>query len=284
MILVPIVEKYSSFTKTEQKIADYILNNPEQTLEKTANELAELSGASPAAIVRFSRKIGYMSFSDMKVGLAKYFHNNSQVFEKDMIINAKDSFENCASKLAAQINDVAKSTAGSIDYAELAKVIQIIDSASAVYLFGTGSSATVAMDLQQKLIRLNKKAFFLQDSQIGLLSTITISKNDAVICFSFSGATKIVAASAQAARTQGAFVIGITGNTNSPIAKLSDICLLTPAIERKIRIGAVSSRYSQHFICDLIFLCLISRHFEEAERLTLKANSLIANADCLTRN
>ena len=43
MILVPIIEKYSSFTKGEQQIADYILNNPEEALSKTASELASIS-------------------------------------------------------------------------------------------------------------------------------------------------------------------------------------------------------------------------------------------------
>ena len=38
MILVPIIEKYSSFTKGEQQIADYILNNPEEALSKTASD------------------------------------------------------------------------------------------------------------------------------------------------------------------------------------------------------------------------------------------------------
>jgi len=283
MILVPIVEKYSSFTKTEQRIADFILNNSEETLKQTATQLAISSGTSPAAIIRFSRKLGYSGFTDMKLGLAKFFQSDNQLFEKDMIIKEKDSYENCASKLLAQINDVCKSTAGSIDFASLTKVIQIIDNADTIFLFGVGSSATVAMDFQQKLIRLNKKAFFLEDSQIGLLSTITISKRDVAICFSFSGVTKIIEATAQSARERGAFLISIVGNSNSPIAKTSDIFLLTPAIERKLRIGAVSSRYSQQFISDLIFLCLISNHFEEAERLTLKANSLIANADCLIR-
>lgn len=110
MILVPIVEKYGSFTPKEQQIADYILNNPEQALNKTVGELARLSGTSPAAIVRFSHRIGFESFSAMKVGLAKHFHTN-QYFEKDMIITAGDSYEVCASKLLAQVEDVCRSTA-----------------------------------------------------------------------------------------------------------------------------------------------------------------------------
>lgn len=121
-----------------------------------------------------------------------------------------------------------------------------------------------------------QRAFFLQDSQINLLSTITITKDDVVVAFSFSGTTDVVAASVKAAKRQGASVIAITGNPDSIIGRCADFCLRTPAIERKVRIGAVSSRYSQQFICDLIFLCLISKHYEEAEELTLKASNLLS--------
>ena len=275
MILVPIIEKYSSFTKGEQQIADYILYNPEEALSKTASELASASHTSSAAIVRFSRKIGYDGYSDMKVGLAKYF-SDRQHFEKDMIIQANDSYENCANKLITQIVEVCSSTADHIDYRVLSRVIAAINQASCVYLLGIGSSANVALDLQQKLLRINKRAFFLQDSQINLLSTITITKDDVVVAFSFSGTTDVVAASVKAAKRQGASVIAITGNPDSIIGRCADFCLRTPAIERKVRIGAVSSRYSQQFICDLIFLCLISKHYEEAEELTLKASNLLS--------
>ncbi len=276
MILVPIVERYSTFTEKEQQIADYILNNPEQALTKTASELAHLTSTSPAAIVRFSRKIGFDSFPAMKVGLAKYFNNN-QFFERDMIINSDDSYENCANKLLAQITDVCTTTANHIDNAVLGQVVHMIDHADCVYLMGVGSSANVAQDMQQKLLRINKKAFFLPDSQINLLSTITIRKEDVVLVFSFSGTTNVIAASAQAAKKQGAFLVAITGNPDSPIGQTADVCLSTPAIERKTRIGAVSSRYSQQYICDLLFLCLISKNYEEAEKLTMHASGLLSH-------
>ncbi|MBD5456364.1 MAG: MurR/RpiR family transcriptional regulator [Lachnospiraceae bacterium] len=276
MILVPIVERYSTFTEKEQQIADYILNNPEQALTKTASELAVLTSTSPAAIVRFSRKIGFDSFPSMKVGLAKYFNNN-QYFERDMIINADDSYENCANKLLAQITDVCTTTANHIDYAILAQVVHMIDHAGCIYLLGVGSSANVAQDMQQKLLRINKKAFFLPDSQINLLSTITISREDVVLAFSFSGTTNVITVSAQAAKKQGAFLVAITGNPDSPVGRTADICLSTPAIERKTRIGAVSSRYSQQYICDLLFLCLVSKHYDEAEELTMYASNLLSH-------
>ena len=122
MILVPIVEKYGSMTSTEQKIADCILNEPEKTIEMTAAELSELTGTSPATVIRFARKLGFKSLSEMRVSLAKYLHGNC-VLEKDMIIKANDTYENYAGKLLAQISDVCKATAEHINFAALSKIL-----------------------------------------------------------------------------------------------------------------------------------------------------------------
>lgn len=275
MILVPILEHYSSFTENERRIADYILNDPERALTKTAKEMAEISETSPAAIVRFSRKIGFDSFSGMKVGLAKYFHSN-QFFEKDMIINSTDTYSSCTQKLLAQITDVCTATAEQVDQAVLSNVIHMIDHADCVYLLGIGSSSIVAQDLQQKLLRVYKRSVFISDSQINLLSTMTITNKDVVIAFSFSGMTDIVLASVKSAKKQGAYVVAVTGYPTSPIGSNADACLHTPAIERKVRIGAVSSHYSQQYIADMIFLCLVSEHYSEAEKYTLNAANLLS--------
>lgn len=276
MILVPIVEKYSSFTSNEQKIADYILDNPHQFLEKNVKQLASDTETSPATLVRFARKIGFNGFSDMKVGLAKYITNN-QTFGKDIIINQNDSYINCNNKILAQILEVCKATANSINITSLSKVISIIDKADTIYLLGVGSSGTSAMDLQQKLIKLYKKVIFIPDSQINLLSMITMTKNDVVIAFSYSGNTKIIEVSIKAAKKQQAITIGITGNTDSPIALASDFILLTPGLERQENVGAISSRYSQSYISDLIYLCLACEHFADAQAVQIKTSDLLSN-------
>ncbi len=274
MILVPIVEKYSSFTSTELKIADYILNNPQEFLDKTASQLAQLTETSPAAIIRFSKKIGFDGFSDMKVGLAKFYYN-SQYFDHDMIINENDSYKSCGTKLLAQINDVCKATEQNINYDDLARIVHKMDKARAIYLLGVGSSGTAAENFLQKMLRLYKKVFYISDSQINFISMVTLTAEDVVIAISYSGNTKIIEASIKAAKKQGAFVVAITGNSDSPVGQSADKCILTPSIEIKKSAGEVASCYSQQFVLDLLFLCLITEHYSEAEKLNRETSKLM---------
>ena len=64
------IEEYNdSYTTTEKLIADYILQN--DILQDSAQVLGEKTNTSAAAIIRFSKKIGFKGFSDLKMNLAQ---------------------------------------------------------------------------------------------------------------------------------------------------------------------------------------------------------------------
>ena len=69
--LFKIKEAGALFTSTEQRIAEYILQNPEKVVEGSAQELARESDTSPAAWIRFSKKLGYKGLPALKMDLAK---------------------------------------------------------------------------------------------------------------------------------------------------------------------------------------------------------------------
>jgi DNA-binding MurR/RpiR family transcriptional regulator len=211
----------------------------------------------------------------MKLGLVKYLANDHSL-EENLIINKGDSYKDCAMKLLSQINSICSTAADQIDYSNFDKAVKAIEKATNIYLFGVGASAVAAVDFQQKLVRINKKAIYYSDSNIGILATMTYKPGDLAIGISYSGETSIVRNFVEAAKQKGITCIGITGNNQTTIAQMVDISLETPSIERKIRIGAVSSRYSQQFICDMLFLSLVINHYEEAEELTRSASALVS--------
>ena len=83
--LLVIRQNYSNFTPVEKKNADYIFEVEEQILGKSAQEVAKDLETSTAALVRFSRKLGYAGFSQLKLKLsASYaFHaDDKKYYEK----------------------------------------------------------------------------------------------------------------------------------------------------------------------------------------------------------
>lgn len=90
------IEEYKdSYTTTEKLIADYILQN--DILQDSAQVLGEKTNTSAAAIIRFSKKIGFKGFSDLKMNLAQSTKEEKQQ-EVDLIFEPEDNISTLVEK------------------------------------------------------------------------------------------------------------------------------------------------------------------------------------------
>ena len=74
-----------NFTKSENKIYEYILSNPNQVLYHSLTELSELSGVAEATVLRFFRKLGFKGFQDFKFLVHCACLSKTRVFERDRL-------------------------------------------------------------------------------------------------------------------------------------------------------------------------------------------------------
>ncbi len=70
-------DRHTKFTRTQQKIADYFLNNQERLAGLSSQEAAHEIGVSDASIIRFCRIIGYEGFKDLKAQVFNMLVENS---------------------------------------------------------------------------------------------------------------------------------------------------------------------------------------------------------------
>ena len=68
-LLIQIRSRRSSLTSAEVRVADYILDHPEDVLQCSVSELAANSGTSDATVIRAIRRLGLPGFNEMKVQL-----------------------------------------------------------------------------------------------------------------------------------------------------------------------------------------------------------------------
>lgn len=65
-VLQPLRANYDDLTKTEKKLAGYLLSRPDCLVLETAAIIARNVGVSPMTVGRFLRKLGYDGLSDMR--------------------------------------------------------------------------------------------------------------------------------------------------------------------------------------------------------------------------
>lgn len=62
-----IQERYDELTPSEQKLAQFLLDRPDEILASSATELARYSGVSKATAARLFRSLGYSDFNDVRL-------------------------------------------------------------------------------------------------------------------------------------------------------------------------------------------------------------------------
>ena len=260
---VRIREFEESYTSTEKLIAKYILEHGNEILNYSAQTLGEKTNTSAAAIIRFSKKIGFKGFSDLKMNLAQSHSNEQHDLEVDIIFNENDDMTSLVDKgCRLNMNTVLK-TYQLINISDLEKAINLLCEASTIYLFGVGGSSVIANDIEQKLIRIGKKVIYNNDLHIQMTFTQSMTKDDVALIISYSGTTTGLVDISKILVEKNIPYISITQINQNFLSKNSTVALRVPSEEKELRIGAVSSRISSFVITDLLYYGVFKKNFDK---------------------
>lgn len=255
-----------NFTKTDNLIADFILSHPTEFLSCSVAELSTAINTSPAAIVRFVKKLQYDGLSAFRCDLAVEISKNRVESDNTLLIQKNDSLDIISDKLVYLCQQVSQTTKELLNIPSLETAIKKIQAAKNIYLFGLGASAVVANDFMIKLRRLGKNCFFQPDPSTQVATSVHINKNDVAIGFSYSGETRAVIVGMQQARRNNAYCICLTSTQSNPLHSLANTVFQIPHVESAIRIGAIGSRYGMFFLSDLLFLGIAQNQYESVEK------------------
>ena len=251
--LLKIKNEYDALGKAEKKIADVLQNNDKSVPSMFIGDFAKLCDCSVATVTRFSKKLGFNGFPQLKIALAR---------EKDFSpVGENITTEDTAAEVFAKIcNDIYSSlerTKKSINIDELQKCCETIISADKIFIFGLGNSASVAQDAAHKLFRLGKDSTAYTDNHMQAIAATHTGKSTLVIGVSHSGKSKDIVDALKLSRENGATTVAITSLGNHPLKKVSDIVLNTVSEETNDRILGWSSRIAQLAIIDAIYSYLV---------------------------
>lgn len=263
-----------SMTDTEKRIADYLLVHGSDAMHMNAKELSVSCDTSPAAVVRFAKKLGFKGFTALKLDLARESAQaapdafNSAILENDdlaAIISKAEKTHQRNTALTYQM----------INISTLQSAIDALLGARRVFLFGVGASGLLAMDFQYKCSRIGVPVFYHADSHTSLASAALLDKHDTVIAISYSGVTRETLLAAQSAHACGAKVIAVTQGNLNPLARLADFPLCIPSEESTLRIGAMTSRNSGLLVLDLLYLGCVQKNVLQSQQALEKTRALI---------
>jgi len=236
-----IQAQYDSLTKSERKVADFVLSQGSKIIYATMTEIKEATGVGDATIIRFCQKLGFKGFSDFKIEIAK------EDYTQQTVDRPTAYYDDLASYITTALN----ATAQLIDPEKIDHTVALMQQAKHLYLFGVGSSGEVAASFAGILLRVGVQATAVSDPHFQAQVASLLTADDVVFGFSLSGRTKDTFDALQVAKENGATIIAVTNYLNTPIGQLGDV-VLQSAMQEFFNGGSVAGRVSQLYICDVI--------------------------------
>ena len=171
-----IQSNFENFTKTEQEIAIYIINNPLETARKDINTIAKSAHSSKSALIRFSQKIGYSGFAEFRFDLSRSL----------VTVNGQET----ADENKPQIHAIADAYCQYIQQLktailpeELEQLAQKIEKSNRIKIFGFDRTYTSAMQLRLRLAKIGYDGEAVNNVALMVDFPEILNKNDLIIIF-----------------------------------------------------------------------------------------------------
>ena len=260
-----IISQYMSMTKTEKKIADYVLANSETIQYSAIATFARDCGVGEASVFRFCQRLGMGGYNEFKLAIARSLiargigtgldRTNPNAMNAIALgkVNSDDTFPDLCKKLLNTQISALNQTIELAAESSYAQAAERLAQSERIFCFGQGNSLVMAMIAWSKFISISPKFIITEDSHLQITYASLMNKNDTLLFFSYSGATRDMIETFRTVKESGARIILVTRYQDSPGARLADTVLLCGSNEGPLQIGSMAAKAAQLLVIDILF-------------------------------
>lgn len=243
-------------SKSQHKIADYILDNTHSVAFLTGAKLANVVGVSEATIVRFANFIGFSGYNDFQKNLAHSVEKQLNTVDRLKMSRSVHS------KSERSIYDIfegdmhnIKETMNNLNHSDIKNAAEKIVQANRVYIVANRSAVSLGIFLQYYLDLLFGKSELIHTTAAAFDRIHSVDEDDVVIGISYARYTKSTLEVISYAHEKNATIIALTDEYNSPITAYADISLFA---------SSSNSSFMDSFVAPLsvinVLVAYISNH------------------------
>ena len=198
-------------TSLEESIITYVLNNIDNCMDDGIRGIAKKTYTSPSTIMRLSKKLGYNGFVEL-------------VYSLKLKVSTEDNNE--------FINVIENKQVFTTNYDNaIDDFVKCIENGN-ILVSGEGFSELVSKYMYMKLLVLGRKSVLSTFIDFDILFDNHVEIIDSVVLISKSGEGNHCVKTCMLAKERNLKVISFVGNSQSTLAKNSDIFFLIPDCEK----------------------------------------------------
>ena len=221
-----IAEQMPTMSKSNLRIAKYILENPNTVPFLTGDKLAKITEVSPATVVRFATFLGYSGYPELQ----QYMQSSAQqqLTTTERLKISKEVYnDQDQSVYDIFLDDISniRSTLDKLDIEVFKRAVGSLVRAKRVYIVANRSATALGVFLQYYLQFLLEQVELIHSIENVSERIYDLNEDDVVIGISFARYTKSTLKVLSYAKEKEATTVAITDNLLSPLIPYADIPL-----------------------------------------------------------
>ncbi|WP_205880444.1 SIS domain-containing protein [Lichenicoccus roseus] len=249
-VLELILVRLPELRKSDRRVAEHILSDPQAALVATVAETARNAGVSEPTVMRFCAALGFEGFQDFKIKLA---HSVALgVPATQSVLDATDTPQKLTDKVFDYTMTSLDWARSQLDHEAVAQAIDLLATARRIEFFGFGASWIVAADAQQKFPLFGVPCNVHSDSHQQFIAASMMRAGDVAVAISNTGETTALLDVMRAAREGGATILGISGRAGRRMSRLCDLLLVVETLENTDIYTPTISRLAALVVIDIL--------------------------------
>ncbi|HYG08055.1 MAG TPA: MurR/RpiR family transcriptional regulator [Stenotrophomonas sp.] len=267
--LLKIRSERDSMSAIERRIADFILDNAHLLRDYSSQQLASALGISQSSVVKFSQKLGFKGYPDLKlsVGEAVARAGNGQPVAHLQPASESDGYAALDQALRASKAAAEEETRLLNPRVDVETIVGLLDQAPKVFVCGLGDDGVYAREFAMRLSLLGVLTVHHADPILLISNLSAVRRGDVLLMFSEFGQMPQLSHAAREFQGAGGKLVSITRHTANPLRAMADASLAISAHDPAAHIEQLLYRSSLQYLLDFVFVLLCQSNPERHRQL-----------------
>ena len=268
--LVKIRSERDHMSAIERRIADFILDNAHLLRDYSSQQLASALGISQSSVVKFSQKLGFKGYPDLKYSIGEAVARaGNDPHSRPPAPEAADDYAQIAERLRVSKAAAEEETWLANPQADIEAIVQLIDGAPKVFVYGLGDDGLYAREFAMRLSLLGMLTVHHADPILMMANLSAARTGDAMLVFSEFGKLPQLFQLSRQFQDMGGKVVSITRHTANPLRAHADAALVVCAHDRAPQVAQLLYRSAMHALLDFLFVLLCHANPDRQQQLAV---------------
>ncbi|MGY1409499.1 MULTISPECIES: MurR/RpiR family transcriptional regulator [unclassified Luteimonas] len=254
--LLIIRSERGQMSAIERRIADFILDNAQLLRDYSSQQLANALGISQSSVVKFSQKLGFKGYPDLKYSIGEAVARAGESVEPESPFRTGDGQDTFARTLWQAKSRAEEETRLLNPPDRLEALAGMVRDADKTFVVGIGEDSVMARAFAIRLSLLGFLAIHHFDPVLVPAEVSSSRRDDVLLLFSERGEAATLSRLARVFRTRGGKVVSVTRHTANGLRAHADLALLVSAYDEARHVEPLLYQAALQQLLDLVFLRL----------------------------